>query len=180
MLASLLPVQTILYQSLFLLMATAIEGYILHRQLQLSRKTSIQYAASINLLSTLVGWLLFFFIQSRLPKNIKIQVISYIFFNRFLNSVPTSSSFFLIILLIISLFLSFMVKFQALKSLDSLLMESNSIPQILVKLTSLRYNKKKSSHLYSTKHSSKATAILLGNAYSHSAMLLILTLRYFI
>ena len=180
MLASFLPVQTILYQSLFLLMAIAIEGFILHRQLQLSRKTSIQYAASINLLSTIVGWLLFFFIQPLLLSDIKIQLISYIFFNRFLNSGSTPYSFFIIIGFIISFFISFMVKFQALKSLDSLLMESNSIPQILVKLTSLRYNKKKSSHLYSAKHPSKATAILLANASSHSAMLLILTLRYFI
>ena len=180
MLASFLPVQTILYQSLFLLMAIAIEGFIIHRRLQLSRKTSIQYAASINLLSTIVGWVLFFFIQPWLPPAIKIQLISYVFFNRFLNSVPTSSSFFLVGLLIISLFLSFMVKFQTLRSLDSLLMESNSLPQILVKLTSLRYNKKTPSYLYSIKSQSKATAILLANAYSHSAMLFILTLRYFI
>ncbi len=180
MIASLLPVQTILYQSLFLLMAIAIEGYILHRQLKLTRKTSIQYAASINLLSTIVGWLLFFFIQPLLVIDIKIQLISYIFFNRFLSSGSNSPSFVIIIGFILSFFLSFMVKFQGLKSLDSLLMESNSMSQILVKLTSLRYHKKKSSNLYNIKHSSQATTILLANAYSHSAMLLILTGRYFI
>jgi hypothetical protein len=161
-------------------MAIAIEGFILHRQLKFSRKTSIQYAASLNLLSTIVGWLLFFFVQPLLPINIKIQLISYIFFNRFFYSVSPYSNFFSISLFIIYLFFSFMVKLQGLKSLDSLLMESNSISQIFVKLTSLRYNKKKSSHLYSTKYPSKATAILLANAYSHSAILLILILRYFI
>ncbi|MGB3208183.1 MAG: filament integrity protein FraC [Crinalium sp.] len=180
MLASFLPVQTMLYQSLFLLMAIAIEGFILHRQLQLSRKTSIQYATSINLISTVVGWLVFFFVQPLLPINIKIQLISYIFFNRFLTSAANFSSFWLTILFIFSFLISFLIKLQGVKSLDSLLMESNSISQILVKLTSLRYNKKKSTHLYSTKHRSKPTAILLANAYSHSAMLLILTLRYFI
>ena len=74
-----LPLQTYLFQALFLLVAIALEASVLQRRLYLTRRTSVEYAISINLLTTVIGWLAFFLVQNLLPQPIKDQIISYIF-----------------------------------------------------------------------------------------------------
>lgn len=83
MLAILLPLRAILFQALFLLVAIAIESFILHKRLYLSRRMSIEYAASLNLFSTVCGWTLFFLVEPLMPVGLREQMVNFIFFSDF-------------------------------------------------------------------------------------------------
>ncbi|WP_017716285.1 filament integrity protein FraC [Kamptonema formosum] len=92
-----LPLRAILFQVLFLLIAVAIEAMILRWRLKMGPKKSVGYAASLNLLSTVAGWLIFFFAAPRLSPDLKAQLISYIFFNNFFSPPAPSSPVFWIV-----------------------------------------------------------------------------------
>lgn len=85
-----LPLRAIVFQTLLLLIAIAIESIALQRILNISRKTAIQYSAILNLLSTFIGWLCFFVVQSITPGFLANQLIRYIFFDRFVAANPLS------------------------------------------------------------------------------------------
>ena len=169
---------TILFQFLFLLMAIALEAFILHRQLKISRRTSIEYAASINLLSTILGWLVFFSIQPFLPYPLKLQIISFIFFNRFTNSQLPFINAFVIILGIGLFFASFLIKVKGLDILQLLLSEPDK-NELSIEPESRK--SKNAHHVVKQEHlqnsSTQAEVILLANACSHSAILIILFFR---
>ena len=78
-----LPLRAIAFQALFLLMAIALEAVVLYQRLPYGYKTSVQYAATLNLLSTFLGWVVFFNLQTILPDDLRIQVISFLFFEQF-------------------------------------------------------------------------------------------------
>lgn len=78
-----LPLRAVMFQSLLLLISIAIESVVLQRLLNISRKTATEYSAILNLLSTFVGWLCFFIIQSIPLFFLQRQLIRYIFFDRF-------------------------------------------------------------------------------------------------
>lgn len=78
-----LPLRVIAIQGLCLLVAIAIEALVLQRRLELTPRGSVQYAATLNLFSTVIGWMSFFVIQPLLPAPLQMQVLSYIFFGRF-------------------------------------------------------------------------------------------------
>lgn len=122
MLANVFPLQTILFQFLLLLVGIAIESLILYRQLNLSQRRSIDYAISINLFSTILGWIVFFYIHPWLPRSLKSQLISYIFFDRFF---PFTQSSNIVTELILSgfvvFFATFVVKLKGLELLQMLL-----------------------------------------------------------
>lgn len=166
------PLQTILFQSLFLLVAIAVEGFILHKQLNLTRKTSIEYATSINLFTTILGWVGFFYFYPLLPKGLKAQVVSYIFFDRFLDYQDNSI---IILAAIGTFFVNFFTKFQALRLLEILLEVPTAISQQARK--SLFGKNQGSVSNLSGSNSSQASVILLATACSHSVILLILVLR---
>ncbi|MFB2836791.1 filament integrity protein FraC [Floridanema evergladense] len=81
-----LPLRAVVFQTLLILISIALESVILQRVLNISPKTAIQYSAILNLLSTFVGWLCFFVIQSITLNFVQIQLIRYIFFDRFVSS----------------------------------------------------------------------------------------------
>lgn len=172
MLPSLLPIQTILFQLLFLLVAIALEAVALHRYLEISRKTSIDYATAINLLSTVIGWLIFFYLQPYLPNFFKEPLISYILFNSF--SFFKASSFNILILLVALLYftIAYFIKIQSLKGLIFLL-NADRISFLETKyedtpaMNSDEFKEKGNLNL----------ALLWANALSHSAILAILFLR---
>ena len=122
MLANVFPLQAILFQFLFLLIAIAIESFILYRQLNLSRKRSIDYAISINLFSTILGWIGFFYLHPWLPRSLKSQLISYMFFDRFFSFAQSPN---IVTELILSgfvvFFATFVVKLKGLELLQILL-----------------------------------------------------------
>lgn len=181
MLAPILPVQTVIFQILFLLIAIALEGYILHRKLQLSRQNSIEYAISINLLSTIVGWLIFFFIQPLLPAPLRLQLISYVFFNSFHQNQLTSLNAAIVLIGIISFFVAFFVKMLGLYFLEWLITFPQKTQNNQYKKTiKMRLKTRKSpSKVFSNQNTSKATVILVANALSHSVLLGLLLLRSF-
>lgn len=49
-----LPLRAVMFQILFLLVAIAVESFIFKKKLHLSGRTSIEYATSINLFSTII------------------------------------------------------------------------------------------------------------------------------
>ncbi|NES25501.1 MAG: filament integrity protein fraC, partial [Symploca sp. SIO3E6] len=76
-----LPLETIVFQTLLLLVAIALEGRVFYHRLNLGRQISIKYAASINLLAAIISWFLFFLVQNWLPQELESEVINFIFFD---------------------------------------------------------------------------------------------------
>lgn len=76
------PFPLIWFQFFFLLIAIAIEAYVFVKLLKFGRRKAIFYALSINLTSTIIGWLFFFSILPFLSEEIKLKIISYIFFEK--------------------------------------------------------------------------------------------------
>jgi hypothetical protein len=181
MLAPILPVQTVIFQILFLLIAIALEGFILHRNLLLSRKSSIEYAISINLLYTIVGWLIFFFIQPLLSATLRLQLISYVFFNSFHKTQLPSLDATILCIGIISFFVAFIVKMLGLYFLEWLLtFPQKNTKNHYQKTIRMRIKSRKSSKKITyNQNTSKATVILVANALSHSVLLGLLLLRSF-
>jgi hypothetical protein len=99
---NILPLRAIVLQSLFLLMAIAIEASVLKRRMSLTPKDSVYFAASMNLLCVILGWLaLFLFLNMAdvLPPGLQVPLISFIFFDQWSGETAT--------LLIVSCFIIF-------------------------------------------------------------------------
>lgn len=175
-----LPIETILFQVLFLLVAIALEARVFHKRLRIPRKTSVEYATSINLLTATIGWLIFFSIQELLPQSLRTQVINYIFFDRPLP--PQSSSLNLIIAStgMAMFFASFLIKLKGLELLQALLETSPQTERQSVTLDKRRrlaFADRMNRAITHT-DTNQATVVLLANAYSNSAILLLLFLRF--
>ncbi len=175
-----LPLQTILLQVLFLLVAIALEARVLQRRLSLTRRTSVEYATSINLLCAVMGWLGFFLLKNLLPQPLKTQLISYIFFDRLMEPLPEGLSLVIVSTGIIMFFSAFLIKLKGLQLLEALLQRS---PE---QQSSLPPEKRRRRGLQDRLDQAiiktdprQATTVLLANAYSHSAILLLLLLRFF-
>ncbi|MGF1500046.1 MAG: filament integrity protein FraC [Elainellaceae cyanobacterium] len=79
-----LPFRLIVNQALLLLLAIAIEAMVLRQRLRYPPRKSIEYSASLNLWSTLIGWLIFFAAAGSIPfiPALRMELINFIFFNR--------------------------------------------------------------------------------------------------
>lgn len=201
MFPSVLPLRAIVYQSLFLLIAIAIEAWVLYRLLRTDPRQSIQYAASINLLCTIVGWLaffLFFSLVSALPSDattrFETNLIDFIFFDRWSSETATS----LIFISFIMFFASFGIKQAGLNGLKWLLqtdakkedkkqveevseeeIEAPTEPRAARQRSAIRVSQRDSSRReFQTTLKPQARAILFANAWSFSAILGILILRF--
>lgn len=119
MVTDVLPLRAIVLQCLLLSVSIAIESYVLYRLLrtadnqQISPKQSIQYAASIDLLSAVLGWFTifsFFNLGTSLPsgwtRDLEIALLNLLFFNQFSDQTLS----FLIVGGFITFFASFIVK----------------------------------------------------------------------
>ncbi|MEB3341545.1 filament integrity protein FraC [Okeania sp.] len=80
-----LPLRAIVSEFLILLMVIAIESYFFQLRLNFIPKVSIQYATVINLISTCVGWIFFFYGVSILPNKLEEQIVAYILFGKIEN-----------------------------------------------------------------------------------------------
>lgn len=173
-----LPLRAILFQLLLLLIAIAIEAVIYHRKLKLPRQTSVEYSISLNLLSTVLGWIAFFMIQTQLSPSVRIQLISRIFFDSFygtFNVLPM-----LVILVTVSAFgFIYLVELKGLDLLQALLKTSQSEASKSLKSKSpfLKTRLKKALRRTSP---SQAIVVLLANAWSHAVILSLLFLRSFL
>lgn len=170
------PLQTILFQLLLLLISIAIDATIFHRKLKILRKSSIEYAISVNLVATVIGWIGFFYIQDRLNFALKAQLISYVFFGRFFEPRPASLTLYIALAGVIDFFLSFTIKLKGLDLLQALLSSSDDSspsenrrqrPSLSTRLNQAMMNTK----------TSKASIVLLANSVSHTAIVAIVFLR---
>ena len=176
------PLQTFLFQAVFLLVAIALEARVFNRMLKISRKNSVEYAISINLLATVVGWLTFFILMNQknlLPQQFKEQIISYIFFDRPLSTPLENLNLIIAATGIIIFFAAFIIKLKGLQLLEALLQR---FPQQRPSAAPERRHRLALSdrleHAVSHTNPKQAMVVLLANAYSHSAILLLLLLRF--
>ncbi len=118
----LLPLKAIVFQSMLLMVAIALEAMVLRQHLRLGYQTSVQYAATINLLATSLGWIAFLSLEAVLPTALRQQIMSYVLFSRFftnpwLESLPVM----MVMTAIVVFFATYWVKLQSLSALVALL-----------------------------------------------------------
>jgi hypothetical protein len=159
----------IAFQCLFLLVAIAIEGYVLQRRLQIVPRTSIEFAASVNLLSVLVGWLVFFGVEPVLPSTIQLQLINFILFSQWAPGMAN----WIVPAGFVTFFISFFIKLQGLSQLRLLLYGPKDPPAVSEGIG--RFRTVRGQHV----SSGEAATVLLANSLSHSAISLILLIRFF-
>ncbi|MGF1519031.1 MAG: filament integrity protein FraC [Nodosilinea sp.] len=117
-----LPLRAIAFQTLLLLVAMVLEAMVLRQQLRLGYRTSMQYAATLNLLATSLGWVAFLALEAVLPLALRSQVISYVLFNRFyLNGWREVLPVVVVVTAISAFFVTYWIKLQGLIWLQQLL-----------------------------------------------------------
>jgi len=194
MVANVLPFRAIVLQCLLLTVAIAIESTILARtapnRQSLTPRQSIQYAATMNLLSTVLGWFTLFALfdlEELLPfdqtQDLQMAVLNFMFFNR----LSSESLSLLIMLAFITFFASFVVKLVMLWGLKWLV--QSEFPQAAFESTSdLDQAKLSRTGLRDPRKTSRSgnsylniSTVLIANAWSYTAILailLILTLQF--
>lgn len=124
------PFRAIVLQCLLLTVSVAIEAYVLQQRWRtpddqpLAPRQSVQYAASVNLLVAVLGWVTvftFFELTQILPLDwlidLETALLNFIFFNRY----STQSLSLLIVAIFIAFFASFVIKQGGLWGLQWLL-----------------------------------------------------------
>ncbi|HEY9836232.1 MAG TPA: filament integrity protein FraC, partial [Vampirovibrionales bacterium] len=163
------PLPTILLQTFFLTISVAIESSVFYARCQVSRKTSVEYALAINLISACVGWLFFFYIEPFLSPALKIQLITYVF----LNQLGEGGLSLIFVLGFFVFWANFAIKLISLNLFNKLI--DPAYPLKAESEVSLEEN-----YRYSTRKIKKAPerrqsmAVLWGHCYSHSVIVLVL------
>lgn len=166
-----LPLRAILYQLLFIVIAIAVEAIVLQKYLGIGKKSSIQYASTANLLSTVVGWFVFFISEPWLPQPWQQQLTNYIFFDE-TNNPPL-----LVGLAFLTFLGTFIVKLQSLNWLD-LILEGRQPTTIEVR-DRTKFQGRKAQRQPFSNVPSRALAVLWANAASFSTITLIIAIRTF-
>jgi hypothetical protein len=178
-----LPLRAIAFQSLLLMVAITLEAAILRQRLRVGYQTSMQYAATLNLLATSLGWLIFLTLESLLPSDLRTQVISYVLFKRFYaNFWDDKIPVLLVIAGIVCFFATFWVKLQGLNLLLIMLGRGPISPQNDPALSSrqeLYTLARKGDYGGSQRggYSPHTLAVLEANALSFTAILILLLLQ---
>ncbi len=157
------PLRAIVFQCLFLLIAIALEGWSLRRYLRLPYKDSIKYSATLNLLSTVSGWVAFFGLETLVPTDVKLSLI---LFDQWYGDIAT-----LIILAgFATFFLTVAVELKGLQLLQTLL---EVPPQAVVDIKSRRSSGLRDLRTSTGSSNNPAYAVLVANAMSYSAILIL-------
>jgi hypothetical protein len=166
------PVGVILFNFLFFLIAIPLEGYVFHRRLNFDKKSSIFYAIAVNLFSGVIGWLIFFFVEPRLPIQLRSELINYVLF----NVVKSSSTQGILIFTTITIFFgTFLMKFFLLRFLVYSLSEDfgkTKSDQPL--LTRIQFSLLSKAQFQNT---NLVTTTIIANSLSYTAITVILWLR---
>ncbi|MFS0515169.1 filament integrity protein FraC [Nostoc sp. UIC 10607] len=172
MLPRIFPIGGILFDFLFVLIAIPIEAYVLHKRLKFDKKTSTFYAISINLFSSVIGWIIFFVTEPMLPIQVKSELINYMFFNNFKSA---NTQTLIILIASIIFFATFIMKFFILRvlllSLSEPVAKKEEEPQTSQRR---RWRTFSSAKLQS---SNLVITTLIANSLSYSAITIILLFR---
>ncbi len=176
------PLKAVIFQILFLLVAVALEAMVLRQRLRLGYRPSIQYAAAINLLTTVVGWFAFLAIEPLMGPRLQAQVISYVLFDNLINNTLKPQMGWIILVAGLGAF--FITLLLKLKGLELLMRVMNTwkMPARPKDLTRQeRYHRSRTGTTqYQEAASQFAIAVLQANALSFSAILLLLVMRSYI
>ncbi|MEH2290994.1 filament integrity protein FraC [Nostoc sp.] len=172
MLPTIFPIGGFLFDFLFVLIAIPIEAYVLHYRLKFDKKTSIFYAISINLFSSVIGWSIFFASEPLLPIQVKSELINYILFNNFKLA---NTQTLIILAACIIFFTTFLMKFFILRvllfSLNESFAKQEEDPQ-----TSQRLQRRRFTSL-NFQNTNLVTTILIANSLSYTAITIIILFR---
>ncbi|MGV0028737.1 filament integrity protein FraC [Phormidesmis priestleyi] len=166
-----LPLRMVVYQLLFLVLAIAVESLVLQRRLGIDRKKCVQLAAAVNLLSTVVGWMVFFTVEPWLSETLRSQLMSYIFFDS-LSNPPI-----LVGLAFISFLSTFLLKLEGINLIE-LLSGDKKDAEPEAKQTAKFQGRRAQKESFAIVPS-RALAVLWANAFSFSAITLIIAIRLF-
>jgi len=176
-----LPARAIAFQILFLLVAIALEAIVLYRRLPYDYKSSVRYAATINLFSTVIGWVIFFNVQTILPEELKIQLISLFFFERLFGNSWESGVPPIMVMTALFTFLGVIAaEYQALTLLETLLetrKPQENTELILKPRERFKFRRLEEGGILFKKND-RAYTILVANSLSFSAILIILLFRW--
>ncbi|MEL6385040.1 MAG: filament integrity protein FraC [Cyanobacteria bacterium J06626_18] len=172
------PLRAVVFQVLLLLVAIAIEAAMLRRQLRLGFQPSIRYAASINILTVVVGWIVFLGIEPLLPPFAETQIISYVLFGHFYNnsgeSIATGIGAAVVAVGLLAFFVSFWIKAKALEWLTWILGVPIVEPVDRSNPNRIRYGRSRPDRVTTPPH---LLAVLRANAFSFTVILILLLLR---
>lgn len=173
---SVVPLRAIAFQIVFLLMAIAIEATVLHKRLNIPPKQSVQFAASLNLLTTVLGWLVTFLLlgtaavlPTPLLMELKMALMNFIFFDQWANGTAEL----LIMICFITFFVSLGVKWLGLVGLDWLMKKDLPEAPKVVAETSVFTSPQRKPREFRP----RLNTTLVANASSYSAILIALLLR---
>lgn len=171
-----LPLRMIAFQLLFVLLAIAIEGVVLQRELTMIPRKAVYYATILNLLTVVVGWFVFFALESILPMVLRSQLMEFILF----NSLSQVTTYWGILAGFLTFFSSFLIKIFGFTQLEQLLLtqkEWEAQQQSRLNQRRLGQWSKRKSRGWGEQNS-QARALLMANAFSYSAITIILLTRY--
>ncbi|WOD40020.1 filament integrity protein FraC [Nodosilinea sp. E11] len=175
-----MPLRAIAFQSLLLMMAIVLEAMVLRQQLRLGYRTSMQYSATLNLLATSLGWIVFLALEALLPLSLRSQVISYVLFNRFYpNGWQDVLPVVVVVVAIAAFFATYWIKLQGLIWLLRLLGQAppENTPEVIESNRTQRYERARRAQIEGQRgHSPRALAVLEANAVSFTAILVVLLL----
>ncbi|MCP6763231.1 MAG: filament integrity protein fraC [Fischerella sp. CENA71] len=168
LLPKVVPLGAILFSFLFLLISIPLEAYILNSVLKFDKKTSSFYAICMNLFSNVVGWIIFFWIEPFIPVRLRTGLMNLIFFDQILPGMINS----MILTAFIVFFGTFVVKSFILRA-------------ALISLTDFwkKQDESDSQKILSRREFKMRlqaknifTSVLIANALSYTAVVLILFL----
>lgn len=166
-----LPIGTVLFHFLFLLIAIPIEAYVLHNWLKFDKRTSTFYAISMNVFSSVIGWTIFFIIEPILPIGVRSELISYVFFNHFKS---TNIQTFMVFTAFIIFFTTFLLKFLLLKIL---LISLNEVGKKVEESEISQRQRWQRGGILKLQNTNLVTSTLIANSLSYTAITLVMLIR---
>lgn len=166
-----LPIGTVLFHFLFLLIAIPIEAYVLHNWLKFDKRTSTFYAISINVFSSVIGWTIFFIVEPTLPIGVRSELISYVFFNHFKS---TNIQTYVVFTAFIIFLATFLLKFFLLKLF---LLSLNEVGKKVEEPETSQRQRWQRVGILKLQNTNLVTTTLIANSLSYTAITLVLLIR---
>ncbi|MEO1403914.1 MAG: filament integrity protein FraC [Cyanobacteria bacterium J06635_1] len=175
------PLKAMVFQLLFLLVAISLEAGVLRQRLRLGYQASVQYAAVINLLATVIGWLLFLSIEPLVDSRLQVQIISYVLFNRFLNNTLMPQMGWIVLIAgLAAFFVTLLIKLKGLELMMRITDNWDRPTQPKILSREEKYALARTGQGLAQKAASQfVTAVLQANALSFSVIFLLLVLRHY-